>query len=101
MKLFSFASSASVFIASFTASNFAQAAEYKGTCYFNDKSMSCRVIQNPFTKTMIWSDGVTESYSHQGNGTFVDERGGIWKTDPSNPNFMEHSNGNRIGFYEQ
>ena len=101
MKLSSLATSISVFIFGFTSANFAQAAEYKGTCYFNKKSMPCRVIQNPFTKTMIWSDGVTESYSHQGNGIFIDARGGVWQTDPSNPNFMEHSNGNRIGFNEQ
>ena len=77
-----------------------QAREYRGTCYFNQVSMPCTVQQNLYTKTMIWQDGVIETYTHQGNGIFIDKRGGVWRPDPMNPNYMVHNNGNRIGFYE-
>ena len=79
-----------------------KAAEYKGTCYFNAKKMPCSVSQNPFTLTMRWADGVTETYSHQGNGIFIDARGGIWTSNQNATQgiFLEHKNGNRIGFIE-
>ena len=80
----------------------AMAAEYKGTCYFNTKRMPCSVSQNPFTLTMRWSDGVTETYSHQGNGVFIDARGGIWKNHPDATQgiLLQHKNGNSVGFIE-
>lgn len=79
-----------------------KAGEYNGTCSFNDKNMPCKVISNPFTMTMKWSDGVTEIYAHQGNGVFTDARGGTWISDPSASEsiLIRHSNGNRIGFNE-
>jgi len=78
----------------------ASAGEYRGTCYFNSKSMPCTVSQNPFVMTMRWADGVTETYSHKSNGVFVDKRGGIWRpaTNVSKGEFWEHKNGNTIGF---
>ena len=76
------------------------AVEYKGICYFNNTSMQCTVRQNPYTMTMIWADGIVEIYSYQGDGIFVDKRGGIWRRDPNNERYMVHKNGNRIGFYE-
>ena len=91
-----------VFAAVLSLSTTAQAAEYQGTCYFNSKGMPCSVSQNPFTLTMRWSDGVTETYSHQGNGVFVDERGGIWKSHPDATKgiLLLHTNGNSVGFIE-
>ena len=80
----------------------AQAAEYKGTCYFNSLKMPCSVSQNPFTLTMRWADGVTETYVHQGNGIFTDKRGGVWKsnTNVKDGIFLNHNNGNQVGFVE-
>ena len=78
------------------------AAEHKGTCYFNSKGMPCSVSQNPFTLTMRWSDGVTETYSHQGDGVFIDARGGVWRSHPdATPGILlQHKNGNSVGFIE-
>ena len=78
------------------------AREYRGTCYFNSTSMTCTVNQNPFVMTMRWADGVTEVYSHKGNGVFVDKRGGIWRPDSTlrKGQFWKHQNGNQIGFVE-
>ena len=83
----------------------ARAAEYRGTCYFNSVKMPCSVSQNPFTLTMRWADGVTETYVRHGSGEniyYADKRGGIWR-----PNlnakyglFLKHKNGNSIGFIE-
>ena len=80
----------------------AKAAEYKGTCYFNSKGMPCSVSHNPFTLTMHWSDGVTETYSHQGDGVFIDARGGVWKSHPDAKwgLLLQHKNGNSVGFIE-
>ena len=80
----------------------AKAAEYRGTCYFNSKGMPCSVSQNPFTLTMRWADGVIETYSHQGNGLFIDERGGVWTSHPDATQgiLLQHKNGNSIGFVE-
>ena len=104
MKLFSLAIAALAIGSSLIVSAPVKAVEYKGICYFNDMSMQCTVRQNPFTMTMIWADGVVEVYSHQfsdqGDGFFVDKRGGIWRPDPTDERFMVHKNGNRIGFYE-
>lgn len=78
------------------------AGEYQGTCFFNAKKMPCSVSQNPYTMTMRWADGVTEAYSHQGNGVFIDERGGVWQSNLNAPRgiWLEHANGNSIGFVE-
>ena len=100
MKIISLITSAVVL--SFSSVLSAQAAEYKGTCYFNSQKMPCFVNQNAFVLNMNWADGVVESYVHQGNGVYSDKRGGIWT---SNPNvrdgiLLEHKNGNRVGFVE-
>ena len=100
MKFFTHLTSAVILTASILIASPVFSAEYKGTCYFNKKAMPCKVRQNPYTKTMIWEDGVVEVYVHQGKGVFVDKRGGIWRPDPMNPRYMVHDNGNRIGFYE-
>ena len=67
----------------------AKSAEYKGTCYFNTKGMPCTVSHNPFALTMHWSDGVTETYSHQGDVFLqvTDLRGGkkVIYAEPSAP----------------
>jgi hypothetical protein len=80
----------------------AQATEYKGTCHFNSLKMPCSVSQNPFTLTMRWADGVTETYVHQGNGIFTDKRGGIWTSNPNVKDgiLLNHKNGNQVGFVE-
>ena len=80
----------------------AQAAEYNGTCYFNSLKMACSVSQNPFTLTMRWADGLTETYVHHGDGVFTDKRGGIWTSDTNVQDgiFLKHKNGNQIGFVE-
>ena len=45
--------------------------------------------------TMRWADGVTETYSHQGNGVFIDERGGVWQSNLNAAKgiWLEHANG--------
>ena len=67
-------------------------AEYKGTCYFNSRGMPCSVSHNPFTLTMHWSDGVTETYSHQGDVFLqvTDLRGGkkVIYAEPSAPSLL-------------
>ena len=80
----------------------ASAGEYRGRCYFNSMSMPCTISQNPFTMTMRWADGISETYSHQGDGVFVDKRGGIWrpKTNVSRGEFWMNKNGNTFGFIE-
>ena len=83
----------------------AKAAEYIGTCYFNSVNMPCSVSQNAFTLTMRWSDGVTETYARHGNGKniyYTDKRGGIWRPNPNVPYgiWLEHKNGNSVGFVE-
>lgn len=83
-----------------TLASTAQAAEYKGTCSFNSLTMPCLVSQNPFTLTMRWADGVTETYVHQGNGVFTDKNGGIWTSSTHNNDgiLLKHKNGNAISF---
>ena len=51
---------------------------------------------------MRWADGVTETYVHQGNGIFTDKRGGVWKsnTNVKDGIFLNHNNGNQVGFVE-
>lgn len=85
-----------------TLASTAQAAEYKGTCSFNSLTMPCLVSQNPFTLTMRWADGVTETYVHQGNGVFIDKNGGIWTSSTHNNDgiLLKHKNGNSISFIE-
>lgn len=85
-----------------TLASTAQAAEYKGTCSFNSLTMPCLVSQNPFTLTMRWADGVTETYVHQGNGVFTDKNGGIWTSSTHNNDgiLLKHKNGNSISFTE-
>lgn len=85
-----------------TLASTAQAAEYKGTCSFNSLTMPCLVSQNPFTLTMRWADGVTETYVHQGNGVFTDKNGGIWTSSTHNKDgiLLKHKNGNSISFTE-
>ena len=83
----------------------AKAAEYRGTCYFNSVKMPCSVSQNPFTLTMRWADGVTETYIRQGSGEniyYTDKRGGIWRPNLNVKHglFLNHKNGNSIGFVE-
>ena len=77
-------------------------AEYKGTCSFNSLTMPCLVSQNPFTLTMRWADGVTETYVHQGNGVFTDKNGGIWTSSTHNNDgiLLKQKNGNSISFTE-
>ena len=73
----------------------------KGLCSFNSKSMPCTVMQADNQMTMIWSDGVTETYSNQGNGLFIDIRGGKWmNTGGGSDLLLEHKNGNRISFVQ-
>ena len=93
------------FAAILTLSTTAQAAEYRGTCYFNSQKMPCSVSQNPFTLTMRWADGVTETYVRRGSGNsiyYTDERGGIWKPNLNATHgiFLERKNGNTVGFIE-
>ena len=85
-----------------TLASTAQAAEYKGTCSFNSLTMPCLVSQNPFTLTMHWADGVTDTYVHQGNGVFTDKNGGIWTSSTHNNDgiLLKHKNGNAISFTE-
>lgn len=82
-----------------------KAAEYKGTCYFNSVNMPCSVSQNPYTLTMRWADGVTETYVRHDNGEniyYTDKRGGVWRPNPNVNHglFLKHENGNSIGFVE-
>ena len=93
------------FAAVLSLSTTAQAAEYRGTCYFNSQKMPCSVSQNPFTLTMRWADGVTEMYVRHGSGNsiyYTDERGGIWtpNLNATHGIFLEHKNGNTVGFIE-
>ena len=93
---------AAVFAAVLSLPSAVKAADYKGTCYFNSKGMPCSVSQNPFTLTMRWSDGITETYSHQGKGLFIDGRGGVWRSHPGATwgILLRHKNGNSVGFIE-
>lgn len=71
----------------------------KGACTFNEKTMACTVMRTEDRMTMIWSDGVTETYSDQGDGIFVDIRGGKWINKARGSNLLlEHNNGNTITF---
>lgn len=71
----------------------------KGACTFNQKTMACTVMRTKDRMTMIWSDGVTETYSDQGNGIFIDIRGGKWINKARGSNLLlEHKNGNTITF---
>ena len=73
----------------------------KGLCSFNNKSMPCTVMQADNQMTMIWSDGVTETYSNQGNGLFIDIPGGKWLNIGRGANLLlEHKNGNKITFVQ-
>ena len=73
---------------------------HAATCYFNGATAPCTVSQSPFTMSIRWEDGVHETYSHQGSGTYVDEREGVWRPIPSNGDgqFWSHKNGNTLGF---
>lgn len=72
---------------------------HKGACTFNEKTMACTVMRTKDRMTMIWSDGVTETYSDQGNGLFIDIRGGKWTNKGRGSNLLlEHKNGNTIKF---
>ena len=71
----------------------------KGACTFNDNTMACTVMRTKNQMIMIWSDGVTETYSDQGDGIFVDVRGGRWTDKARGANLLlEHKNGNTISF---
>ena len=71
----------------------------KGACSFNEKTMACTVMRTNDRMTMIWSDGVTETYSDQGDGIFIDIRGGKWINKARGSNLLlEHKNGNTITF---
>ena len=71
----------------------------KGACTFNEKTMACTVMRTKDRMTMIWSDGVTETYSDQGDGIFIDIRGGKWINKARGSNLLlEHKNGNTITF---
>ena len=74
----------------------------KGSCSFNNKSMPCTVMNASDRMTMIWSDGVTETYSKQGNEAYVDIRGGVWLNKSRGSGLLlEHNNGNTISFIAQ
>ena len=95
----------SLFAIFLSLSTIAKAAEYRGTCYFNSLKMACSVSQNPFTLTMRWADGVTETYVRHGRGNatyYTDQRGGIWTSKPKVTHglFLEHNNVNSLGFIE-
>ena len=51
---------------------------------------------------MKWEDGVIESYFHNRDGTYTDNRGGIWRSnsDVEYGMLLEHKNGNSIRFVE-
>jgi len=73
--------------------------EQSGTCQFNDGSVPCIVSSDRNGISMIWSDGVTENYTHTPDGNLVDTRGGLWIYESTGSGFqIRHSNGNMITF---
>ena len=79
----------------------AHASDIQGTCFFNTRTMPCTVSKDPYTLNLLWLDGRTTQYRLDNEtGLFLDQENGVWDVshDQSRGLFLQHSDGNAVGF---